>query len=83
MKVTCSAMEISFSNEQGRGYEEKQNDEQDIFSGADDMGENDDLKSEIEISNELNIGNVTSRDKKKSLSYPIEKLRKLYPIKKH
>ena len=39
MKVTCSAMGTSFSNEQGRGYEQEQNDEQDIFSGADDMGE--------------------------------------------
>ena len=32
-------MGTSFSNEQGRGYEQEQNDEQDIFSGADDMGE--------------------------------------------
>ena len=81
MKLTSSATETSFLNEQDGDYEEEQKDKEDIFSGDDDMDENNEL--EIEASNELNIGYATSSDKKKWLWYPIEKLNKLDPINRH
>ena len=58
-------MEKSFTNDQGRDYEEERNDEEDLFSGADDMNKSNGLKKEIELSNELNIRNVTLGDKRK------------------
>ena len=57
MKVTSSATKTSFLNEQDGEYEEEQNSEEDIFRGADDMDESNELESEIEASNKLNIGN--------------------------
>ena len=59
MKLTSSATKTSFLNEQDGEYEEERNCEEDVFSGADDMDENNELESEIEASNELNIGNAT------------------------
>ena len=82
MKLTSSATETSFLNEQDGEYEEERNGEDDIFSGADDMDESNELESEVEASNELNIGNATSATKEKWLWHPIEKLRKLDPINK-
>ena len=41
------------------------------------------LESEIEASNELDIGKVTSGDQKKWLWHPMENLNKLDPINKH
>ena len=55
LKLTSSATETSFLNEQDREYEEERNGEEDIFSGADDMDENNELESETEANNELNI----------------------------
>ena len=57
MKLTSSATKTSFLNEQDGEYEEEQNSEEDIFRGADDMDESNELESEIEASNKLNIGN--------------------------
>ena len=57
MKLTSSATKTSFLNEQDGEYEEEQNSEEDIFRGADDMDESNELESEIETSNKLNIGN--------------------------
>ena len=57
MKLTSSATKTSFLNEQDGEYEEKQNSEEDIFRGADDMDESNELESEIEASNKLNIEN--------------------------
>ena len=65
MKLTSSATEASFLNEQDGQYEEERNGEEDIFSGADNMDENNELESEIEASTELNIGNATSCYKRK------------------
>ena len=65
MKLTSSPMETSFLKEHDGEYEEEQNGKEDIFSGADDMDENNELESEIEASNELNIGNTTSGNKRK------------------
>ena len=65
MKLTSSATKTSFLNEQDGEYEEERNCEEDVFSGADDMDENNELESEIEASNELNIGNTTSGNKRK------------------
>ena len=56
MKLTSSATKISFLNEQDGEYEDEQNSEEDIFRGADDMDESNELESEIEASNKLNIG---------------------------
>ena len=50
-KLTSSVTKISFLNEQDGEYKEEQNGEKDIFSGADDMNENNELESEIEASN--------------------------------
>ena len=58
MKLTSSATETSFLNDQDGEYEEERNDEE-------DMDENNKLESEIEASNELNIGNAPSGDKRK------------------
>ena len=52
IKLTASATETSFINEQDWEYEEERNGEEDIFSGTDDMDENNELESEIEASNE-------------------------------
>ena len=65
MKLTSSATETSFLNEQDREYEKERIAEEDRFSGADDIDENNDLESEIEASNKLNIGNATSGNKRK------------------
>ena len=70
MKLTSSATETSFLNEQDGEYEEERNGEEDIFSGADDMDKNNELESETETSNELNIGNATSGDKRKVVVAP-------------
>ena len=60
MKLTSSATETSFLNEQDGEYEEERNGEKkDILSGADEMDENNELESEIDASNEINIGNTT------------------------
>ena len=74
MKLTSSATETSFLNEQDGEYEEERNGEKkDILSGADEMDENNELESEIEASNELNIGNATSGDKRKVVVAPHRK----------
>ena len=65
MKLISSATETSFLNEHDGEYEEERNGEKDIYSGADDMDENNELKSEIEASDELNTGNATSGNKRK------------------
>ena len=70
MKLFSSATETSFLNEQDGEYEEERNGEEDIFSGADVMNENKELKSETEASNELNIRNATSGDKRKLVVVP-------------
>ena len=70
MKLTSSATETSFLNEQDGEYEEERNGEEDVFSGADDMDENNELESEIEASNELNIENDTSGNKKSACGNP-------------
>ena len=70
MKLTSSATETSFLNEQDGEYEEERNGEEDIFNGADVMNENKELKSETEASNELNIRNATSGDKRKLVVVP-------------
>ena len=77
MKLTSSATETSFLNEQNGEYEEERNGEEDIFSGADDMDENNELESEIEASNELNIGNATSGDKRKVVVAPHRKAKQV------
>ena len=77
MKLTSSATETSFLNEQNGEYEEKQNGEEDIFSGVDDLDENNELESEIEASNELNIGNATSGDKRKVVVAPQRKAKQV------
>ena len=64
IKSTSSATDISFVKEQDGEYEEG-NGEEDIFSGADDMDENNELESETEANNELNIVNAASGDKRK------------------
>ena len=77
MKLTSSAMETSFLNEQDGEYEEERNGEEDIFSGADDMDENNQLESKIEASNELNIGNANSGDKRKVVVAPHRKAKEV------
>ena len=77
MKLTYSATETSFLNEQDGEYEEERNGEEDVFSGADDMDENNELESEIEASNELNIGNATSGDKRKVVVAPHRKAKQV------
>ena len=77
MKLTSSPMETSFLKEHDGEYEEEQNGKEDIFSGADDMDENNELESEIEASNELNIGNATSGDKRKVVVEPHRKARQV------
>ena len=52
IKLTASATETSFLNEQDWEYEEERNGEENIFSGTDDMDENNELESEIKASNE-------------------------------
>ena len=87
MKLTSSAAETSFVNEQDREYEEEQNGQEDIPSGADNWDANNKLKSEIEANIQLNIGNATSghkkKKKKKWLQHSIGQLNKLYTISKH
>ena len=83
MKLTSIATETSFLNEQAGEYEEERNGEGDIFSGAKDMNKKNELESEIEASNELDIGKVTSGDQKKWLWHPMKNLNKLDPINKH
>ena len=73
LKLTSSATETSFLNEQDGEYEEERNGEEDTFSGADNMDENNELESEMEASNELNIGNATSGDKRKVVVAPHRK----------
>ena len=65
-------METSFLNEQDGEYKEERNGK-DIFSGADNMDENTELETEIEASNELNIGNATSGNKRKVVVAPHRK----------
>ena len=78
MKLTSSAMETSFLNEQDGEYEEERNGEKKgILSGADEMDENNELESEIEASNELNIGNATSGDKRKVVVAPHRKAKQV------
>ena len=77
MKLTSSATKTSFLNEQDGEYEEERNGEEDVFSGADDMDENNELESEIEASNELNIGNATSGDKRKVVVAPHRKAKQV------
>ena len=77
MKLTSSATKTFFLNEQDGEYEEERNCEEDVFSGADDMDENNELESEIEASNELNIGNATSGDKRKVVVEPHRKARQV------
>ena len=77
MKLFSSATETSFLNEQDGEYEEERNGEEDVFSGADDMDENNELESEIEASNELNIGNATSGDKRKVVVAPHRKAKQV------
>ena len=83
MKLTSIATETPFLNEQDGENEEERNDEGNIFSGANDMNKKNGLESEIEASNELDIGKVTSGDKKKWLWHPMKNLNKLDPINKH
>ena len=71
MEFTSSA--TSFLNKEDGDYEEERNGEEDIFSGADDMDENNELETELEASNELNIGNATLRDKRKVVVAPHRK----------
>ena len=68
---------LRFLNEQDGEYEGKRNGEEDIFSGRDDMDENNELESEIEASNELNIGNATSGDKRKVVVAPHRKAKQV------
>ena len=75
MKLTSSATETSFLNEQHGEYEEERN--SDVFSGADDMDENNELESAIDASNELNIGNVTLGDKRKVVAAPNRKAKQV------
>ena len=70
MKLTSSATETSFLNEQNGKYEEERNGEEDIFSG-------DELETELEASNELNIGNATLRDKRKVVVAPHRKAKQV------
>ena len=77
MKLTSSATKTSFLNEQDGEYEEERNGEEDIFSGADEMDENNELESEIEASNELNIGNATSGNKRKVVVAPHRKAKQV------
>ena len=77
MKLTSSATETSFLNEQDGEYEEERNSEGHIFSGADDMYKNNELESEIEASSELNIENATSGDKRKVVVAPHRKAKQV------
>ena len=70
MKLTSNATETSFRNEQDGEYEADLNGEEDILSGADDMDENNELESEIEASNELNIESDTSGNTKSACGNP-------------
>ena len=47
------------------------------------MDENNELESEIEASNELNIGNAPSDDKRKVVVAPHGKAKQVDPINKH
>ena len=73
MKLTSSDTETPFLNEQDREYEEERNGEEGIFRDTNNMDENNELESEIEASNKLNIGNVTSGDKRKVVVVPHRK----------
>ena len=70
MKLTSSATATSSLMKQDGEYEEEQNLEEDIFSSANDMDGNNELESEIEASNKINIGNVTSGDKRSGCGTP-------------
>ena len=70
MKLTSSVTETSFLNEQDGEYEEERNGEEDIFRSADGMDKNNELESETEANNELNIGNATPGDKRKVVVAP-------------
>ena len=70
-------METSFLNEQDEEYEEEQNGKENIFSDAEDMDENNELESEIEASNEWNIENATSGDKRKVIVVPLRKAKQV------
>ena len=83
MKLTSIAIETSFLNEQDGEHEEERNGEGDIFSCANDMNKKNELESEIEASNELDIGKVTSGNKKKWLWYPMKNLNQLDPVNKY
>ena len=75
MEFTSSA--TSFLNKEDGDYEEERNGEEDIFSGADDMDENNELESEIEASSELTIWNATSDDKSKVVVAPHIKVKQV------
>ena len=77
MKLTSSATETSFLNEQDGEYEEERNSEGHIFSGADDMYKNNELESEIEASSELNIEKATSGHKRKVVVAPHRKAKQV------
>ena len=75
MEFTSSA--TSFLNKEDGDYEEERNGEEDIFSGADDMDENNELESEIEATSELTIRNATSDDKSKVVVAPHIKVKQV------
>ena len=77
MKLTSIATETSFLNEQDGEYEEVRSGEEDIFSGTENMDKKNELESEIEASNELNIGNATSGDKRKVVVAPHRKTKQV------
>ena len=77
MKLTSSATETSFLNEQDGQCKEERNGEEDIFTRVDDMDENNELESEIKASNELNIGNATLGDNRKVVVAPHRKAKQV------
>ena len=77
MKLTSSATETCFLNEQDEEFKEERNGEEDIFSGMDNMDKNNELESEIEASNELTIRNATSGNKRKVVMAPHRKTKQV------
>ena len=77
MKLTSSDTETSFLNEQDGEYEEERNGEEDIFSGADDTDENNELESETEANNQLKIRNATLGNKRKVVVAPHRKAKQV------
>ena len=78
MKITSSVTETSFLNEQDGEYEEERNGEEDIFSGADDTNENNELESETEANNQLKIGNATLANERKVVVAPHRKAKQTF-----